>query len=154
MKGWQEENEPTAPNGQKDDLERKDKEKSTGRFLSLLFLFIPVLGFSQWSNCYVVETYSDWTPEYKATALDSIIRSDTGMKWPCPHEWVYANRDDVNGSLLQTTLLNCAPCPCGSTTKEARICRACKFHQTRTLTIGYRNTESEYIQLLQEKERQ
>ncbi|MBK8196710.1 MAG: hypothetical protein IPK76_27225 [Lewinellaceae bacterium] len=29
VKGWQEENEPMAPNGQKDDMERADKKRKS-----------------------------------------------------------------------------------------------------------------------------
>lgn len=150
-KGWQGENEvdPTKM-PTKDDMEREDKKKSTGRFLSLLFLFLPVFGFSQWGNCEIVEKYSDWMPLEERT----LITCDTLVTHIHRHDWAYANHDDVNNSPWQTTLINCAPCPCGSTATEARICRGCKFHQTRTRTTAYSNQESEYIRLLKEKEGQ
>ncbi len=67
----------------------------------------------------------------------------------CPHDWVYAEHDDVNES---SGILNMVYCPCGcpQTENEARICRHCLREETRVRSWGFHEKtkeDSEYMKL-------
>jgi len=89
-------------------------------------------------DCKYWESYSEWV---------STITGYTN----CAHSWAYAEYKDVNES---SSVVNAVYCPCGcpDSRNEARICRACKRHETRTFAFGYTmsNEPSEYMRLLGE----
>ena len=67
----------------------------------------------------------------------------------CIHEWIYAEFEDINSNSGITLMVYCQ-CGCPVHTNEARICKGCYRHESRTRTDGHNiqmKEDSEYIKL-------
>ena len=93
-------------------------------------------------DCIPFEEFTEW----KLELIGSIKIADMHEG---PHDWVYAEHSDVNLSWIELQTAIYCPCGCPKTDNEARICRVCFVHQTRTRTYGHkpRVEESEYVKL-------
>ena len=92
--------------------------------------------------CKYNEKFSDWATKGNCS----------GDQKQCKHEWVYAERADLNPTTMLTTAVYC-PCGCPGSEYEARVCKACLLHESRLRSWWYtiQKHESEYIQLLNKK---
>lgn len=90
-------------------------------------------------DCFPFEEFTEWATDVQSK-YSRIIHV---------HDWVYAEHSDVNQSRVDLQTAMYCPCGCPKTDNEARICRVCFMHQTRTRTYGHRprTEESEYIKL-------
>lgn len=99
-------------------------------------------------DCFPFEEFTEWVPDGKPQGMWAVRDSDQ-IRLVHRHYWVYAEHSDVNQSWIDVqTAMHC-PCGCPKTDNEARICRVCLEHQTRTRTYGNkpRKEESEYVKL-------
>ena len=93
-------------------------------------------------DCEPYETFTPW--QARSEGNDG--------KFIHQHEWVYAEREDVNDEWLNTTLAMHCPCECSKTENQARICSACFRHEWRTSEYGQRPKEklkSKYLQIVE-----
>ena len=89
------------------------------------------------------ETFSDWQVRNEGNDVLIIHK----------HEWVYAEREDINPFFGFTNAVYC-PCGCGDSENQARICSACFRHEWRTREYGQRPKEklkSKYLQILESR---
>ena len=94
-------------------------------------------------DCEPYEIFSDWQAKSDGNDGQFIHK----------HEWVYAEREDVNTQINLTTLAYC-PCGCGETENQARICEVCFRHEWRTREYGMKPKEkakSRYLQILESR---
>jgi len=106
-----------------------------------LYLESPVY-YTNRLDCEPYETFTPWLA--KSEGNDG--------KFIHQHEWVYAEREDVNRNVLGVTLAMHCPCQCSKTENQARICEACFRHEWRTRKYGQRPKEKEkskYLQILE-----
>ena len=92
-------------------------------------------------DCEPYETFSEWQAKSEGSDGQFIHK----------HEWVYAEREDVNPTSGITNAVYC-PCGCPTTENQARICSACFRHEWRTRECGQRPKEkmkSKYLQILE-----
>ena len=93
-------------------------------------------------DCEPYETFSGW--QAKSEGNDVLVIHK--------HEWVYAEREDVNNERLNITTAAICLCGCGVTENQARVCSACFRHEWRTREYGQRPKEkvkSKYLQILE-----
>ena len=93
-------------------------------------------------DCEPYETFSEWQAKSEGNDGQFVHR----------HEWVYAEREDVNNKYIVTLAGWDCPCGCGVTENQARICEACFRHEWRTREYGQRPKEkvrSKYLQVLE-----
>ncbi len=92
-------------------------------------------------DCEPYETFTPW--QARSEGNDG--------KFIHKHEWVYAEREDVNPTSGITNAVYC-PCGCPTTENQARICSACFRHEWRTRECGQRPKEkmkSKYLQIVE-----
>lgn len=85
-----------------------------------------------------------------------VWKSDDIWVQACSHEWVYAEKDDVNEVRItfRSNHDNC-PCGCHYEWKEGRICKACLRSEIRVISVKNQERQSEYQKLIKrKKERQ
>lgn len=83
-------------------------------------------------------------------------KSDDIWVQACSHEWVYAEKYDVNDVVIKfiSNYDNC-PCGCPYEWKEGRICKACLRSEIRIISVKSQERQSEYQKLIKrKKERQ
>jgi hypothetical protein len=89
-------------------------------------------------SCKPYESFTDW-------------QAENAGQGTCLHAWVYAEWRDIN--LIDLTQTSELPPPCGrlNTENEARVCRQCLRHETRTRTYGRHEVpeKTEYQQLIE-----
>lgn len=101
------------------------------------------ISFGNYNNnsydCQSWEKFSGW-----------ISTTDTNII--CDHDWVYAEKNDINVNSNMVLAVYC-PCSCGGYENQARICSICKKHETRIRTYGSKPIMrvSEYKKLIENK---
>ncbi len=83
-------------------------------------------------------------------------KSDDIWVQSCSHNWVYAEKDDIN-EIRITFPSNDDNCPCGCPYdwKEGRICSVCLRSEIRVISVKSHERQSEYQKLIKrKKERQ
>jgi len=96
----------------------------------------PAITFN--ADCEWYQDYSEWS-----------VNSVSDPTRFCIHQWVYAERSDVNQSSGITNAVYCH-CGCPQSENEARICSVCLRHETRVRSWGWAQKpkqESEYMKL-------
>lgn len=79
-------------------------------------------------------------------------KSDDIWVQVCSHNWVYAEKDDVNEIRItfQSNDDNC-PCECPYEWKEGRICSVCLRSEIRVISVKIQKRQSEYQKLIKRK---
>jgi len=106
-----------------------------------LYLESPVY-YSSRLDCEPYETFTPWVAKSEGSATKTLHQ----------HEWVYAEREDVNHAFFDVTVGWKCPCGCPTTENQARICEACFRHEWRTREYGQRPKEKEksrYLRLVE-----
>lgn len=100
-----------------------------------------VLRISPVIDCEYYENFTDWV-EVSEGSKPKVLHFT-------PHEWVYADKYDVNPTSGITNAVYC-PCGCPGSQNEARICEICLRHETRVMNWGWaekKKQESKYVEL-------
>ena len=114
----------------------------------------PIYGFYQpifGDRSTIIDISSLRKSDCSSDTTIGVWKSDDIWLQQCSHNWVYAEKYDVNEMFTVQSEDNYCPCGCPYEWKEGRICSVCLRSEIRVISVKNQERKSKYQKLIELK---